>query len=146
VRAKEVLAIMATRQVCNGGCAGFEHLLGFFNPTRVNASCLLDCSCGREMSDTSSVAKRSVTIAGHKTSITLEDAFWSGLKEIANRRDISVSDLLAAIDSEREASNLSSAIRLFVLDCYRNQLLEQVKRDRTRGVLAKVLRGTGDPQ
>ena len=98
------------------------------------------------MSDKSSVAKRSVTIAGHKTSITLEDAFWSGLKEIANRRDISVSDLLAAIDSEREEGNLSSAIRLFVLDCYRNQLLEQVKRDRTREVLAKVLRGTGDPQ
>ena len=97
------------------------------------------------MSDKSSVAKRSVTIAGHKTSITLEDAFWGGLKEIANRRDISVSDLLAAIDSGREEGNLSSAIRLFVLDCYRNQLLEQVKRDRTREVLAKVLRGTGDP-
>ncbi len=98
------------------------------------------------MSDKSSVAKRSVTIAGHKTSITLEDAFWSGLKEIANRRDISVSDLLAAIDSEREEGNLSSTIRLFVLDCYRNQLLQQVKRDGTREVLAKVLRGTGDPQ
>ena len=98
------------------------------------------------MSDKSSVAKRSVTIAGHKTSITLEDAFWSGLKEIADRRDILVSDLLAAIDSEREEGNLSSAICLFVLDCYRNQLLEQVKRDRTREVLAKVLQGTGDPQ
>jgi predicted DNA-binding ribbon-helix-helix protein len=98
------------------------------------------------MSDKSSVAKRSVTIAGHKTSITLEDAFWSGLKEIANRRDISVSDLLAAIDSEREEGNLSSTIRLFVLDCYRNQLLEQVMRDRTREILAKALRGTGDPQ
>jgi predicted DNA-binding ribbon-helix-helix protein len=98
------------------------------------------------MSDKSSVAKRSVTIAGHKTSITLEDAFWSGLKELANRRDISVSELLAAIDSEREEGNLSSAIRLFVLDCYRNQLLEQVKRDRTWEVLDKVLRGTGDPQ
>ena len=98
------------------------------------------------MSDKSSVAKRSVTIAGHKTSITLEDAFWSGLKQLADRRDISVSDLLAAIDSEREEGNLSSAIRLFVLDCYRNQLLEQVKRDRTWEVLDKVLRGTGDPQ
>ena len=98
------------------------------------------------MSDKSSVAKRSVTIAGHKTSITLEDAFWSGLKEIADRRDILVSDLLAAIDSEREEGNLSSTIRLFVLDCYRNQLLEQVKRDRTREVLAKALRETGDPQ
>ena len=98
------------------------------------------------MSDKSSVAKRSVTIAGHKTSITLEDAFWSGLKEIADRRDILVSDLLAAIDSEREEGNLSSVIRLFVLDCHRNQLLEQAKRDRTREVLVKALQGTGDPQ
>jgi len=57
-----------------------------------------------------------------------------------------VSDLLAAIDSEREEGNLSSTIRLFVLDCYRNQLLEQVMRDRTREILAKALRGTGDPQ
>ena len=73
------------------------------------------------MSDKSSVAKRSVTIAGHKTSITLEDAFWSGLKEIADRRDILVSDLLAAIDSEREEGNLSSAIRLFVLDYFRTR-------------------------
>jgi predicted DNA-binding ribbon-helix-helix protein len=98
------------------------------------------------MSDKSSVAKHSVTIAGHKTSITLEDAFWSGLKEIADRRDILVSDLLAAIDSEREEGNLSSVIRLFVLDCHRNQLLEQAKRDRTREVLVKALQGTGDPQ
>jgi predicted DNA-binding ribbon-helix-helix protein len=98
------------------------------------------------MSDKPSVAKRSVTIAGHKTSITLEDAFWSALKEIADRRDISISDLLGAIDSEREEGNLSSAIRLFVLECYRNQLLEKVKRDRTREVLVKALRGTGDPQ
>ena len=57
-----------------------------------------------------------------------------------------MSDLLAAIDSEREEGNLSSTIRLFVLDCYRNQLLEQAKRDRTREVLVKALQGTGDPQ
>ena len=64
----------------------------------------------------SSVVKRSIVVGGHKTSVSLEDAFWRGLKEIAGRRDISVSDLVAAIDSERRHGNLSSAIRLFVLD------------------------------
>ena len=48
----------------------------------------------------SSVVKRSIVVGGHKTSVSLEDAFWRGLKEIAGRRDISVSDLVAAIDSE----------------------------------------------
>jgi predicted DNA-binding ribbon-helix-helix protein len=70
----------------------------------------------------SSVVKRSIVVAGHKTSVSLEDAFWNALKEIAGRRDITISDLVAAIDSQRQHSNLSSAIRLFVLDFYRNQL------------------------
>lgn len=68
----------------------------------------------------SQVVKRSVVVGGHKTSVSLEDAFWNGLREIANRRDITLSDLVAAIDSQRDHSNLSSAIRLFVLDHYRN--------------------------
>jgi predicted DNA-binding ribbon-helix-helix protein len=70
----------------------------------------------------SPVVKRSIVIAGHKTSVSLEDAFWKGLKEIANERDITLSELVAAIDSDRQHGNLSSAIRLFVLDFYRNQL------------------------
>jgi predicted DNA-binding ribbon-helix-helix protein len=70
----------------------------------------------------SSVVKRSIVVGGHKTSVSLEDAFWRGLKEIAGRRDISVSDLVAAIDSERQHGNLSSAIRLFVLGFYRDQI------------------------
>ena len=69
----------------------------------------------------SAVVKRSIVIAGHKTSVSLEDAFWKALKEIAGGRDTSMSDLVAAIDSERRHGNLSSAIRLFVLDYYRNQ-------------------------
>jgi predicted DNA-binding ribbon-helix-helix protein len=68
------------------------------------------------------VVKRSIVIAGHKTSVSLEDAFWDGLKEIAGGRDTTLSDLVAIIDSERQHGNLSSAIRLFVLDFYRNQL------------------------
>jgi predicted DNA-binding ribbon-helix-helix protein len=70
----------------------------------------------------SPVVKRSIVIAGHKTSVSLEDAFWKGLKEIAGGRDMTLSDLVASIDSERRHGNLSSAIRLFVLDFYRNQM------------------------
>ena|SRR5262249_60421967 len=69
----------------------------------------------------SAVIKRSVVVAGHKTSVSLEDAFWKGLKEIAGGHHLTLSELIAEIDSGREHSNLSSAIRLFVLDFYRNQ-------------------------
>jgi predicted DNA-binding ribbon-helix-helix protein len=68
--------------------------------------------------------KRSIVLAGHKTSVSLEDAFWDELKEIAGGRNITRTDLVAAIDSERRQGNLSSAIRLFVLDFYRNQLAD----------------------
>ena len=70
----------------------------------------------------SPVIKRSIVIAGHKTSVSLEDAFWKGLKEIAGTRNMTLSDMVAAIDSERRHGNLSSAIRLFVLDHYRAQM------------------------
>lgn len=66
-----------------------------------------------------SVIKRSIVIAGHKTSVSLEDDFWSGLKEIAAGRRQTLSDLVAGIDTRRAGGNLSSAIRLFVLDHYR---------------------------
>ena len=69
----------------------------------------------------SPVVKRSIVIAGHKTSVSLEDAFWTCLKEIAGSRDITLSDLVASIDTDRRVGNLSSAIRLFVLDYYRTQ-------------------------
>jgi predicted DNA-binding ribbon-helix-helix protein len=70
----------------------------------------------------SPVIKRSIVIAGHKTSVSLEDAFWRGLKEIALSRGVTLSDLVAAIDSERQLGNLSSAIRLFVLDHYKARI------------------------
>ena len=73
----------------------------------------------------SPVIKRSIVIAGHKTSVSLEDAFWKGLKDIAGTRDMTLSELVAAIDSDRRHGNLSSAIRLFVLDHYRNQYSEE---------------------
>ena len=62
------------------------------------------------------VVKRSVVIDGHKTSVSLEDAFWSDLKEIAHVQRATLSKVIAEIDKGRRHGNLSSAIRLFVFD------------------------------
>ena len=65
--------------------------------------------------------KRSVVIDGHQTSVTLEDPFWSGLREIAEQRACTLSALVAAIDAERTGPNLSSAIRMHVLEYFRSR-------------------------
>ena len=70
----------------------------------------------------SRVLKRSINIAGHKTSISVEDEFWDGLKEIACERGMTVAAMIGAIDGGRKHTNLSSAIRLFVLGFYRDQI------------------------
>jgi len=82
----------------------------------------------------SPVIKRSIVIAGHKTSVSLEDAFWQGLKDIAVDRHMTLSDLVASIDTGRAHGNLSSAIRLFVLGHYQRRSnghaeVEQPRRD-----------------
>jgi predicted DNA-binding ribbon-helix-helix protein len=64
----------------------------------------------------SPVVKRSIVIGGHKTSVSLEDAFWTELKEIAHSQRATVSGLVTQIDDTRQQGNLSSAIRLYVLD------------------------------
>jgi predicted DNA-binding ribbon-helix-helix protein len=64
--------------------------------------------------------------------VSLEDAFWQSLKEIAREHGITRSELIAAINSERQRGNLSSAIRLFVLDFYRQQIPVS-KRPRSKG-------------
>ena len=69
----------------------------------------------------SPIVKRSIVIGGHKTSVSLEDAFWQGLKEIARGRRMTLSNTVAEIDKGRQQSNLSSAIRLYVLDSLRSQ-------------------------
>ncbi len=66
----------------------------------------------------SPVKKRSVSIGKRKTSFTVEEQFWQALKEIARERQLPLSNLLADIDSQRQHANLSSVIRLFVLDHY----------------------------
>jgi len=79
----------------------------------------------------SPVVKRSIVIAGHKTSVSLEDAFWRALKDIALSRRTTLSDLVGLIDSERRHGNLSSAIRLFVLDYYQTRTLSESEGDTT---------------
>ena len=65
------------------------------------------------------IVKQSVTIHGHHSSVTLEGAFWNALKEIAVVQNISANALVSKIDRERQAANLSSAIRVYVLEHYR---------------------------
>lgn len=75
-----------------------------------------------------SLRKRSVTIAGHATSFSLEEEFWEALQAVARRRNLSVNALVASIDAAR-AGNLSSALRVFVLECYRSgELLPAVEK------------------
>jgi predicted DNA-binding ribbon-helix-helix protein len=83
------------------------------------------------------VSKRSVVIAGHKTSVSVEDEFWNSLKEVARERNMTLAELVGAIDADRQHANLSSAIRLFVLSVYRDQVAS--RQDRTREALANAV-------
>jgi len=78
------------------------------------------------------VVKRSIVIDGHKTSVSLEDAFWRDLKNIAHFQQATLSELVARIDQTRKQSNLSSAIRLFVLEHFRHgdKRMEGAEADR----------------
>jgi predicted DNA-binding ribbon-helix-helix protein len=83
----------------------------------------------------SSIVKRSIVIDGHKTSVSLEDPFWADLKKIAQAKQVTLSKLVTAIDGTREQSNLSSALRLFVLHHFRN---EDKRMDGAKAELAAV--------
>ncbi len=88
------------------------------------------------------VVKRSIVMAGRKTSVSLEDPFWYALRSIASARGMTTKDLVAAINTDRQSGNLSSAIRMFVLDFYRAQISEPEKRGTTREtVVASSMRG-----
>lgn len=71
----------------------------------------------------SGIVKRSVMIAGHRTSVSLEDPFWQALTALAANEGRSVQALIGAIDGERGEQNLSSAIRVHILDAARKGLL-----------------------
>jgi predicted DNA-binding ribbon-helix-helix protein len=82
----------------------------------------------------STVIKRSVVVDGHKTSVSLEDEFWKGLKEIAVARSATLSDLVAMIDHRRERGNLSSSLRLFVLESFQQRAVRGQDDDPGRPV------------
>jgi predicted DNA-binding ribbon-helix-helix protein len=66
--------------------------------------------------------KRSITLAGHKTSVTLEDEFWQGVRQIAHNENTTLISLVSRIDCGRQKdSNLSSAIRVYVLKYFHPQ-------------------------
>lgn len=69
----------------------------------------------------SPIIKRSIMIAGHGTSVSLEPEFWDGLKAMAQSRQMSLAQLVASLDAERQSGNLSSALRLAVLAFYRDR-------------------------
>lgn len=87
------------------------------------------------------IAKRSVVIDGHKTSVSLEEPFWRAVREITDERAITVSQLLREIDMNRRTANLSSAVRVFVLEhTRRHAAAVQMRRDNAIGatVVASV--------
>ena len=87
------------------------------------------------------ILKRSVVLAGHKTSVSLEDTFWRSLKEIAAYQHVTLSTLLASIDTDRHHGNLSSAIRLFVLNFYRDQLEVRERSERVQAMVGRSVPG-----
>jgi predicted DNA-binding ribbon-helix-helix protein len=93
---------------------------------------------------TSPIVKRSIVIAGHKTSVSVEDAFWTALKDIAASRGTTVAELVATIDAGRAHGNLSSAIRLFVLDHFRTQ--PGGNGEGERGKVAPTAHGSAPPK
>jgi predicted DNA-binding ribbon-helix-helix protein len=94
----------------------------------------------------SSIVKRSVVIGGHKTSVSLEDLFWTDLKAIARAQQMTLSGLVSKIDGRREQGNLSSTIRLFVLHHHRNKDKRMdVAKDRLSEVALKEHERPGDP-
>lgn len=68
--------------------------------------------------------KRSITIAGHATSISLEAPFWDAIRDIAAQQDMSTQDLIAEIDNSKRLASLSSAIRVYILSWYQDKANE----------------------
>lgn len=92
----------------------------------------------------SRVVKRSLVVGGHKTSVSLEDAFWIELRAIAQKLGVHLSQLVGSIDLERQHSNLSSAIRLFVFEyCSRNGVDELSQT--SQAVLVRAKRYSNAP-
>src|SRR5215472_2105913 len=80
----------------------------------------------------SSLTIRNVVVAGRRTSVRLEPSMWDGLRDIARRREMSLNDLVSEIDGERDGLSLTAAIRVHVVDFYRNAATGGVERETVR--------------
>jgi predicted DNA-binding ribbon-helix-helix protein len=87
----------------------------------------------------SPVAKRSIIVGGRKTSVSVEEAFWSGMKEISGARSMALSQLVSEIDANRNLGNLSSAIRQFVLEHFKSRAVAPIGELRPRAGHAREL-------
>ena len=87
----------------------------------------------------SPAVKRSIIVGGHKTSVSVEEAFWSGMKEISRTRSMTLSQLVSEIDANRNQGNLSSAIRQFVLDYFKDRAVAPIGELRSRASHAQGL-------
>ena len=92
----------------------------------------------------SPVVKRSIVVAGHKTSVSLEDQFWEGLRVIAKDQRKTLSDLVGSIDTDRKHGNLSLALRLFVLDHYQKRAAGMVVDNSVRAAEYTNVHDTDD--
>jgi predicted DNA-binding ribbon-helix-helix protein len=90
----------------------------------------------------SSIIKHSVVIGGHKTSVSLEQPFWNAVRELAGARAMTISDLLREIDLARRNANLSSAVRVFVLESVR-QHAATAQRGRPNEISPQPYSGSG---
>src|SRR5215510_79540 len=81
----------------------------------------------------SPIVKRSIVVAVHKTRVSLAEAFWNGMKEISGLRNMTLSELVGEIDNNRQQGNLSSAIRLFVLDYFKSRALSAPQESKPLG-------------
>ena len=126
---------MPSRPTCQTAAIGTEQLIKRYFQDRVplggvapnHGTILRELPLLEGGTMKSPVIKRSIIVDGHKTSITLEDAFWSSLKEIAQAQGATVAQTVTEIDKTRQRANLSSAVRLFVFDWVRNgQMGKQV--------------------
>lgn len=75
---------------------------------------------------------RNVVVAGHRTSVRLEPVMWDALKNIARRQRVTVHELVTAIDRERAASSLTAAIRIYIVDFYREAALREAQPEPSR--------------
>ncbi|MGY8679362.1 ribbon-helix-helix domain-containing protein [Bradyrhizobium sp. UFLA05-153] len=82
-------------------------------------------------------AKRSIVVASRKISVSLELAFWTGMKEISSLPNITLSELVGEIDRNRQHGNLSSAMRLFVLDYFKNRAAIQPQQKMSAAQLSR---------